>query len=741
VRALTNIQASGKNFHIWYYDEQGKKQYRLITDFQPYFYGSHEDHGIICKESEVEKIVVNHPAEVREKRKEYAYTFCADVLYANRYLIDTYSANPIPKAPLRVGYFDIENLYDEKTKAMPSSKKADFPITAISVLDSRTAKIFTFSWHETIQKTDNENGIFVYGSERELLLHFLEFMKTKKFDVICGWNSEDYDLPYIVNRLKQFGLETALSPINEIYFDEREERWHIAGLSHIDYMLHCKKRNQREKESWSLDFVANEILGEQKIKPKKNLNQLWKENLDEFLEYNRWDAELVYRIETEPEKGLRFLDMADEIRRLGRVTFDDTLKNSRIFDNAIIARLKEEGKVIWTKPKKEEGKYVKFKGAYVKEPKQGIYDWVADLDGERLYPSIIIGRNISPERLEKGEQGIIPKILLDFIEMRKRYKKEYLETREESARTRQVACKFLVNSIYGYLGYRGARLFNKELAEEVTKTAQKIVKTAIETIEGLGYEVIASDTDSTFFCTKANNLEEAKECVNKVQLAVDKRIALLEKEIGMDTGHISFKLESISKEAMFFNKKTGEGAKKRYVLHIVEEEGNKQVDRIDYTGGETIRADTPKFAKDILKQIYETALRTRDKEKVEGMIREYRKKIKELKPEQIALPISIKENPSNFIGKKHVPIHVSGAIFWNKYFNPKIVGRTKVKYLYILPSAKYGSSHVISLPQGEKLPEGISVDYAHMEQRLVDMKLSSLMDIFGIKEKNNSGFW
>ncbi len=737
MKALTNISVSGRNFHVWFYDEQGKKQYRLITDFKPYFYGSHEDKGIICKESEVEKIYVNHPAEVREKRKEYFYTACADILYYNRYLIDTYSAEPIPKAPLRIGYFDIENLYDETTKAMPSAKKADFPITAISVLDSKTGSTFTFAWHDVIQKVDNEQFIYIYKTEQAMLSSFLTFLQAKSFDVICGWNSEDYDLPYIVNRLIKFGWERLLSPspVNEIYFDEREEKWHIAGLSHIDYMLHCKKRNQREKESWSLDFVANEILGKQKIKPKKNLNQLWKEDLDEFLEYNRWDVQLVYEL----EQKLRFLELADEIRRLGRVTFDDTLKNSRIFDNVIIAKLKEKGKVVRTKQGNKET--TDFEGAYVKEPKQGIYEWVADLDASALYPSIILSQNISPECIEGStEIGIIPEILGDFMELRKRYKQEYLLTRDEAAFIRQTACKFLVNSVYGYLGYYGARLYDAKLAEKVTKTGQKIIKYAIDVVEKAGHEVIASDTDSIFFKTNGNNLQTAKENAISLQKTVNEKLGVIEKEIGMKEGLIFFKLETISKSAMFFHKKSGEGAKKKYVLHVVEEEG-KEVDKIEYTGLEVVRSDTPHFAKKYLKKIYEEAIRTGNKEKIGVLISEYRKKIMELPAEEIGLPISIKENPTNFIGKKHVPIHASGAIFWNKYFNPKIVGRTKVKYLYILPSAKYGSSHVISLPQGEKLPEGITVDYAHMEQRLVDMKLSSLMDIFEIKEKSNSGFW
>lgn len=731
MEALINLQPSGKNFHIWFYEGNVKK-YKFETNFKPYFYGCFDDKRVFTKQEEIEKVFVQHPADVRKERTKYPFTYEADVLYHNRYLIDTYYKEPIPPCNFRLAFFDIENLYDETTKAVPNVMKADYAITAISVLDCWTKKVYSFAWHPTITKIDKTNKVFIFPTEKQMFKAFLEFWKTKSFDVISGWNSADYDLPYLVNRLTKFGLEKELSPIKEINFDKRENIYKIAGISHLDYMEHCKRRATQDKESWSLDFVAKEVLGKGKIPLAQSTNKTWENDIEKLIEYNRNDVELLYELEygseaKKNEKGFRFIELADELRRIGRIIFDDTLKNSKIFDNLIICKLKEEGLVARTKPQISDDEEKDFIGAFVKEPKKGIYDWIIDLDVTSLYPSIILSLNISPEITSIfQEKGIIPKVLEKIQELRKKYKDEYKETRSQTAYLRQWAYKILANSLYGYLGYRGSRLFDIKLAEKVTLTGQKIIKFASKKIEEKGYRVIYNDTDSIFVQINPLDLPEAKRICKEIQDYVNNSMKEIEQQLGMKNNMLHFKQETIARRAVFL-------AKKRYVMWVINDEG-KDVDNMKYIGIDSVRSDTPKIAKRFLKRVYEMALKGKEKSEIERYIETFRNSLFKLPPEEIALPIAIKKNPEDYGSK---PIHVAGAILWNKHFFPKISEGMKIKYIYLKGCEKQfeGVGHVLSIPNGEKIPDFFVVDYEHMARRLVDMKVMDLMELIGKKEQ------
>jgi DNA polymerase elongation subunit (family B) len=178
-------------------------------------------------------------------------------------------------------------------------------------------------------------------------------------------------------------------------------------------------------------------------------------------------------------------------------------------------------------------------------------------------------------------------------------------------------------------------------------------------------------------------------------------------------------------------------AKKRYALWVVNDEG-KDVDAVRFVGIDVVRSDTPDLAKHFLKKIYSMILKGVKIEEINDYVKDFIAKIRVVLPEEIALPTTIKKPLSEYKGNS---IHVAGARYWNKYFYPKIIEGSKIKYLYVtvLNGNNYDQTYVISLPEGETLPQGFAIDYDKMIDRLVNMKIDEALKIY--KQKDEKKFW
>jgi len=714
--ALISLQPDGKIFHLWYYEDNVKK-YKYISDFKPYFYGSFVNRGVFPKEEIVDKIFVKHPHDVKEERKKYPFSYESDVLYAHRYLIDTYYLEPIPECNYRLAYLDIENLTNEVTKEFPNVHKSEYPLTCISVKDSWTEKMYTFAWHEEVQKMDFVNNIFIFKTEKELAANFVNFWKSMDFDIITGWNTNGYDIPYLHNRLKKLYYNNSLSPIKQIEFDRYSDSYNIAGVSSVDYYIHYKNRSLGEKESYKLQNIAEEELGYGKVDYEGSLGDLWRNDIEKYIEYNRKDVELVWDL----EKKLQYIKLADSIRRVCRIPFGDVLTSTKLHGQLILCELKKEGKVARLKGRTEDRR---IKGAFVGEPKVGLFDWVADLDATALYPSIIISQNLSPECTSPFDaKGIIPKVMEDILRRRKEYKDKYKKTRSTSDFMFQWSYKILANSMYGIMANPGFRFHNPDMAEKVTTTGQKVIKFARKKLEEKGYPPLYSDTDSTFFQLKdVISIEDAKQKCKDIQDYVNGSMTEIEKELGVPSGNLYFKQEIIARRALFMQNSRGKATKKRYVLWVINDEG-KDVDEMKFVGVESIRSDTPRIVRKFLKTFYTMILKERKPvSELRKYTEDFKKKLREVPVDDIGLPMGITKPLEMYKGNS---VHVAGINFWNKRYYPKINGMCKIKYFYL----KGSESHVISVPDGEKLPEGLHVDYDRMIERLVDMKVEKVFDV------------
>lgn len=348
-----------------------------------------------------------------KEAEEAGQIYEGDVVPEMRYLIDNYTEfDSIPTAHIEM-FLDIEV---DATSGLPNIQQADNRITAISYYNKVTKEYVALILDESkeIENQEYESlqkekiRVISFDDEMNLLEHFMDdFIKIRP-TILTGWNIDNFDIPYLYNRIsKLFGSQFAdqLSPINIVYWNDRRQRYFIAGVSCLDYMSLYKlfTRSQTgERISYSLDSIGQLEVKMGKIKYNGSLDKLFKEDKEKFIEYNIHDVRIVVAI----DEKMKFIDLAKGICHKGHVPYEDVYFSSRYLDGAILTYMKLKHEVAPSRPKyehhhnedgEEDDEEDTFAGAYVKEPIPGKYEWVVDLDAQSLYPSIIMTLNISPE--------------------------------------------------------------------------------------------------------------------------------------------------------------------------------------------------------------------------------------------------------------------------------------------------------------------------------------------------------
>lgn len=375
----------------------------------------------------------------------------SDVSLETRILLDRYEESDEPSKGHKIGIIDIEVSTEG---GFPNMDEADKEITAISMYDyiTKTCHNFVLDKDGLIKNEERDGGLWCpqnkdwvpseddrvkliirsYDDEDNLLMAFMNKWQECGFTIITGWNNEYFDMPYLYNRLKAcLGAKVAkfLSPIGVAYMNPHSKKLTIAGISVLDYILLYKKMTQKMEPTYALGPIGKKIVGIDKIQYRGNLNDLYKSDIEKFIEYNTTDVKIVLAL----DKKLQFIDLARTMCHVGHVPYEWFHMSSRYLDGAILMYLKRNGGLIApNKPAKGEEEYEErieegdegFSGAYVKEPIPGKYNWIFDLDLTSMYPNIIISLNISPET----KIGKIDRVTLEEnarVEKRMRTVKEY----------------------------------------------------------------------------------------------------------------------------------------------------------------------------------------------------------------------------------------------------------------------------------------------------------------------------
>jgi len=330
--------------------------------------------------------------------------FESDVPLETRILIDAYEDSDEQSKGHVIATIDIEVSTEG---GFPVIAEGDKEITAIALHDSSTQKytVFILDTERKIQDTINGDvEIRSFDNEESLLMHFYTKWEEIQPTIVTGWNIDGFDMLYLYNRSKQVVGETnakRISPIGIAHYNKYTERMTIAGVSSLDYLTLYKKFSGKNEPSYTLGAIGKKVVNIDKLTYRGSLNDLYKEDINRYIEYNLNDVKIVVAL----DKKLQFIDLARGICHTGHVSYEQFGTSSRYLEGAILIYLRRQGKVAPNKPIEGREEYEQrledneegFEGAYVKDPVPGRYDWVFDLDLTSMYPNIIISLNISPE--------------------------------------------------------------------------------------------------------------------------------------------------------------------------------------------------------------------------------------------------------------------------------------------------------------------------------------------------------
>lgn len=311
-------------------------------------------------------------------------------------------------------FFDIEVDYDPAIAGDMNTLVTKTPcaINAVSMYMDWLDKTITLalkpsslSFEEAKKITDSLEDTYLFDDEKQLLDTMIKLFDDA--DVISGWNSDFFDIPYIIGRITklfdqkktaELCLWGQLPVAKEVEtYGRLAINYSLVGKWSVDYMQLYKKHTPNEHESYSLDNIAFEELGDRKVKYEGTLTNLYFDDFKLFLEYNKQDTNLLARL----DKKLNYINIHNRQAHSILVTLDATMGTVAWFDQAVINRAHDSNLYV---PDRVEGKNMLWEGvrppgAFVQDPVVGMHEWISDTDLNSLYPSTIRCLNMSPETI------------------------------------------------------------------------------------------------------------------------------------------------------------------------------------------------------------------------------------------------------------------------------------------------------------------------------------------------------
>ena len=388
------------NLFTW--DKDGKR-IKVTTSYDPYLmvegkgdfesifgtklvkksFRTQYDRYKYVKDTGIKRVFENHPA-------------------TQQYLIDTFwQVNEKPEFsqnPIKVLFLDIETYSPDE---FPQPSDPTHTVNVITVFDSLNRHYYTFGLKDYENKDDDVTYIKCV-SERELFQKFVEYVETDYPDIMSGWNSEFFDLPYILNRCTRIlGEEwtNRLSPSGKVYsrsirgqFGQEQMRWYIEGVSLIDYLDVYKRFSVGVKESYKLDAIGESELGEKKVDfGNMNLATLADNDWQTFVEYNIQDVRLLTKLEDK----LKYTELIKMLAYVGLTSFEAAMGSLSVINGATAVRARQRNQFVPSFIRNEDTG--KNPGAYVGEPLKGFQENIISFDANSLYPNVMISLNMSPE--------------------------------------------------------------------------------------------------------------------------------------------------------------------------------------------------------------------------------------------------------------------------------------------------------------------------------------------------------
>jgi DNA polymerase elongation subunit (family B) len=605
------------------------------------------------KEIDVLKVFVDLPNNVPALRdhirqfKSVKHVLEADILFVRRYLIDKQltpmtlvRAECTPSTePSRVEIFDATDIKQdgEDTLAQPRILAVDIetynplgkrvlpqehPILMIALYGENFKKVLTW---KNVKHPDVD--IERVGSESEMLERFKQHIADFKPDVLAGYYSDGFDLPYVKTRADKYKIKLDMSwDHSEMRFGGRENQTcQFTGLVHLDVLRFIRQVMGRsmKTDTFSLNAVSAELLGDKKADVDiEGLADAWDRedpSLADFAFYNLHDAKLTHDLLVKV-----LPNMIEMVKIVGLPIWDVTrMTFSQLVEWFIIKQAFAANELAPNKPgfrDRQDREHKRFQGAFVFEPTPGLYDDIAVFDYRSLYPSIIASHNISPGMLNcaccEGKdvvpgtemwyctrrRGFISRIIEDIITRRARIKELLKKDKSDPLlAARSESLKVLANSFYGYLGFAPARWYCFECGQAVTAWGRHHIHDVIDRAKKDGFKVIYSDTDSIFLQLEKKTKQDAVTFVEEVNASLP--------------GLMELDFEAFYPAGLFVSTKSAEGgAKKRYAL--LDEKGKLKI-----RGFEVVRRNVSPVAKRTQELVLRTILADKDPQKAQALVK------------------------------------------------------------------------------------------------------------------------
>ena len=613
-----------------------------------------------------------------------------DILFAKRFMIDN---NIVPlvlcdavgefiKEKLRVPAFKAQKLEQTSTETYlrpkilsvdietytPAFKEIDpekNPIIMLALYGSDIRKVFVWKRFNTTL-----DYVEFVESEAELIEKFKYALENYKPDIVTGYFSDGFDLPYIKTRADKYKIKLDLGlDFSELQIEKRRDTTaQITGIVHFDSFRFIRKiaPGTLETESYGLGAVAYEMLGEKKhVVDLDSLSNDWDgkmESMDKFCEYNLNDAFLSYKL---AEKLMP--TVSEMVKITGLPIYDvNRMGFSQLVEWYLLKQAPLFNEIAPNKPTNEEirrRKMQTYVGAFVFEPKPGLYKDVVVFDYRSLYPTIIGSHNISPGTLNckccdgesklapldgnkvwfcKKKKGFIPTLIEDIITRRMRINEIIQNEKDEGfimLDARQKSLKLLANSFYGYLGFFAARWYSLECAQATTAFGRYYIKEVISKAQKEGFNVLYSDTDSIFMTLEGKTRLDSYNFVEKINEDLP--------------GLMELEFDGFYPSGIFVSAKAGPfGAKKKYAL--LSENSSLKI-----KGFESVRRNWSAIAKEVQETVLNTILKEHNSEKalkyVKGIIDDLRNK--KIPVEKVIIHTQLQKNIEDYDSKgPHVAV-------------------------------------------------------------------------------------
>ena len=477
---------------------------------------------------------------------------------------------------IKVAYIDIET---SSENGFPDVRSATEEVLAVSIKMGKDFRVYGCGSY------DPQPGVkyISCADEKNLLLEFVNDWMMNYPDVITGWNSRFFDIPYMVNRIRNVlgeKIANKLSPWGwfresevTLVGNRKQQVFDLVGISSIDYMDAYKKFTYVNQERYSLNHIAYVELGEKKLDYSEyaSLHELYKTNYQKFVDYNVHDVILVERL----EEKMKLMEMIISLAYMAKCNFNDVFSPVKMWDCIIHNHLRNQNVVI--PPKVHETKTEAYEGAFVKDPQIGRHKWVCSFDLNSLYPHLIMQYNISPETIvgmheESGlvepllnrevdtdflreknltmtpngslytrkKQGFLPALMEKMYTDRVKYKKMMIEEQKKGKsadpnklaqyHNMQINLKIALNSAYGALGNQWFRFYDVRNAEAVSVAGQLSIRWAERAVNDYLNKILETDNEDYVLASDTDSLYVTMEkMVEKVGLTdTDKIIKFLD---------------------------------------------------------------------------------------------------------------------------------------------------------------------------------------------------------------------